>query len=341
MISNLIDRYKQHRKHNFLKQYQSYNSKYAFIGVGNHSLSNLYPIIDYLGVPLKYICTRSIENATQAAVKYPNATATNNLEQLLNDEEVKGVFLCSSPTSHFDLAKKILSSGKHLFVEKPPCLAINELEALINLASDKLHVVVGLQKPYATVATLLNKNIKSPISYHYRYTTGAYPEGNPVWDLFIHPLSLATYLFGPAKVVNSVKNRNTFLVTLQHENAVIGQLELSTDYSWQSPIEQLAVNTGKGEFWSDNLNHLAFRGKNKEVAGIPLEKIFKTPIKTETLLDNTGFIPIAENNSLKVQGYFDEIKTFVSLVEGHKAENKTTLKSLLPTFKVIEKLVSY
>jgi len=51
MIQALIKRYKQMRTERFLRQ--TYH-QYAFVGMGQHSLTNLYPVLHYLGVPLKY-----------------------------------------------------------------------------------------------------------------------------------------------------------------------------------------------------------------------------------------------------------------------------------------------
>ena len=66
MIAPLINKYKAFRKKKQLSQYSSYSGEYAFVGVGNHSLSNLYPVIDYLGVPLKYIYSNKLTKTFMA-----------------------------------------------------------------------------------------------------------------------------------------------------------------------------------------------------------------------------------------------------------------------------------
>ncbi|MBW8051210.1 MAG: hypothetical protein FVQ77_12890 [Cytophagales bacterium] len=59
IIKDIIEKYKNLRKQNYLNHPLNYKSKFAFIGVGNHSISNLYPCLDYLSVPLK-ISSREI-----------------------------------------------------------------------------------------------------------------------------------------------------------------------------------------------------------------------------------------------------------------------------------------
>ena len=61
MIQQLIDRYKRLRTERFLAQ--TYQYSYAFVGMGQHSLTNIYPVLHYLGVPLKYICVTSERKA--------------------------------------------------------------------------------------------------------------------------------------------------------------------------------------------------------------------------------------------------------------------------------------
>ena len=46
MIMGIIDKYKRARSEAFLKE--TYSGAYAFVGLGQHSLSNLYPVITYL-----------------------------------------------------------------------------------------------------------------------------------------------------------------------------------------------------------------------------------------------------------------------------------------------------
>ena len=105
----LINRYKRLRTEQYLAQ--TYQCDYAFVGMGQHSLTNLYPVLHYLGVPLKYICVTSESKAMLIEKKYI-IKATTSLDVIMNDDEVKGVFLSASPSAHFSLASQVLKSGK-------------------------------------------------------------------------------------------------------------------------------------------------------------------------------------------------------------------------------------
>ncbi|MEM6298651.1 MAG: Gfo/Idh/MocA family oxidoreductase, partial [Bacteroidota bacterium] len=176
MVEKLISRYKNYKKQRFLKQPERYQKHYAFVGAGGHSIDNLYPVLDFLAVPLKYIVTRSEANAERMAQRYQGASGTNELSKVLKDPAIAGVFVCTQPSAHFELAKKVLEAGKHLFIEKPPCLSLEELDELNSLSkANQVGAVVGLQKRYATVYDLLKKKIKDNIHYQFRYLTGIYP----------------------------------------------------------------------------------------------------------------------------------------------------------------------
>lgn len=337
MVRQLISRYKNYKKQGFLRQPERYQRHYAFVGAGGHSIDNLYPVLDFLAVPLKYIVTRRPENALRMAQRYPGATGVTDLSQVLSDEEVAGVFVCTQPAAHFQLAEQILRAGKGVFVEKPPCTSLAELDTLIE-NSGSLPFVVGLQKRYATVYQLLQKRTKQGLHYQFRYLTGGYPEGNPWWDLFIHPLDVAVFLFGPAKVLSVQRESDTFFVHLRHEQGTLGSLMLSTGYSWQTPEEQLEVRTAKGNFLCRSLNDLVFTPSGASVLGVPLEKVMATPPKSEQLYQNNGFVPLRHFNPLYAHGYAGELEAFVRLCEGEKATNLSHPSDIRPTFALLEEL---
>ena len=122
MIQALINRYKRMRTEHYLRQ--TYQYSYAFVGMGQHSLTNLYPVLHYLGVPLKYICVTSERKARLIERKIPNVEATTSLGEILNDEAVKGVFVSphkfSKAESHSSLRSRPARHWKNS-IRSLPC----------------------------------------------------------------------------------------------------------------------------------------------------------------------------------------------------------------------------
>jgi len=340
-MEKLIERLKQIRKRSYIKK--AYTSKYAFVGMGNHSINNLYPIINYLRLELKYIVTHSEKNANLINDNFPAINGTADFNKVLNDNEIGGIFICATPKSHFHLVKKSLSANKNVFVEKPPCITLKELHELVEIEKkSKGRCFVGLQKQYAPFNVELQKHAGKKCTYNYRYVTGAYPEGDAYLDLFIHPLALSLFLFRKAELKSVVKNKSksgtTDFLTLQHLNGTTGIIELSTDYSWKTAAERMIINTEKGIFEMNDSENLTFTQKQGLLFGLPEEKIFKDKRTVVTLKKRNNFAPVFENNQLYTSGYYSEIENFVKFCEQKKYTNNSSLEDCLDVFEFIEKL---
>lgn len=340
MIQALINRYKRMRTERFLRQ--TYQYQYAFVGMGQHSLTNLYPVLHYLGVPLKYICVTSERKARLIERKFPNVEATTSLGEILNDEAVKGVFVSAFPSFHFSIASQILHSGKSLFIEKPPCQSLEELDRLIDL--QRLYgspiAMAGLQKRYAPAVQLLKQRLRKEhlINYDLHYLTGAYPEGNALLDLYIHPLDLVCHLFGkPEILVCQQVASASYILMLRHPH-IVGTLELSTSYTWTSAEESLKVCTSKGIYRLSQMELLTFEPKHTSILGIPYEKVHKHNKTIEYLYARNNFTPIFPNNQIYSQGYYSEIQSFITSIEHGHSSILTDIASIKPTYEVLMRI---
>lgn len=342
-IEKLIERYKNMRSRRRLQE--CCVNEYSFVGFGGHSVDNLYPVLDYLHVPLKYICCRSKEKARLIERKYSGITVTTDLDDILSDDSVRGVFVSASPSAHFGITSEVLKANKALFVEKPPCGTLEELDVLTRLADQRnVPAVVGMQKRYSPVTQALRKALRKDVakSYSLRYVTGRYPEGDSLTDLFIHPLDYVSFLFGDAVVqgfetVRTSGGGVTMMLILRH-GCVSGMLELSTSASWASSEESLVVRSVKGTYEMHGMEMLTFRPHCGTFMGVPLEKIIHhQPVSVE-LFSRNYFIPSMTNNQIYTQGFYPEIKAFVDAVEGHEAKLLSTIPTLRPTYNLIDEL---
>ena len=341
MIQQLINRYKRMRTERYLNE--TYRCQYAFVGMGQHSLTNLYPVLHYLQVPLKYICVTSERKARLIERKFKGTKATTRLYDVLNDDEVKGVLVAVSPIAHFHITSKVLQSGKSLFIEKPPCQSVAQLRELIAMqeASRSGIAMVGLQQRYSPAVQILKRRLKGELllNYDLHYLTGAYPEGDALLDLYIHPLDLATWLFGKAEIVSYLEiDEHSYILMLRHQH-IVGTIELSTCHCWQDARQSLTVHTRSGSYHLNQCEELSFAPKQAVIAGVPIEKLLTRHQSVEYLYRHDGFSPTIANNSIYTQGFFQEVSTFVNAVEGNKANVLTGLQSVEPTLKLIDEIM--
>ncbi len=114
-MQKLIEQFKNYRKRRYIVK--TSKKSYAFVGIGNHSINNLYPIINYFRLNLKYIVTKSSVNAELIDKNFTNSIGTNDLDKVLTDDDISGVFISANPSSHYELVKNALKADKNVFVE--------------------------------------------------------------------------------------------------------------------------------------------------------------------------------------------------------------------------------
>src|SRR3990170_3419185 len=62
-------------------------------------------------------------------------TATSDWEQVIANDRIEAVMISATPENlHFPMAKAALSAGKHVLLEKPIALTLDEADELVALA---------------------------------------------------------------------------------------------------------------------------------------------------------------------------------------------------------------
>jgi predicted dehydrogenase len=72
---------------------------------------------------------------------FPNLVTTDSYEEILDDSEIAAVVLATPPATHFQLAKEAVEAGKHIWIEKPLALHLDEGHTLVKLAQEKKTVL--------------------------------------------------------------------------------------------------------------------------------------------------------------------------------------------------------
>jgi len=339
-LKTALQRYRNQKKNRFLEKKAAYKHQYGIIGTGSHNIINLYPCLWFLGVPIKIICSGNEKNAILAAQRWIDCKGTNNIEDIINDESIKGVFVATPPHLQAGITARLLNAGKNVFVEKPVGFSMEELQKVIACERHGTICQVGLQRRFAPITKKLQKALGQTMSYDYHFLIGAYPEGDVLYDVFIHPIDFAISLFGSATIIHADKIEKSGTITyhllLDHQN-VRGSIKLSTSYSWQCPTDELVVNTSTKILKASYPYCLTSQSKPKTFLNMPIEKVLPKPLE-KSILMNSSFLPVAENNSLNAMGFYPQLEHFIKGVEEGKIDPTCSLKSLLPTYTVLETL---
>jgi len=104
-----------------------------------------HPLCDEL-----HIAETNPERLAEVAAETKPITATDEWETLVNRADVDVVMISATPeTLHYPMAKAALAAGKHVLLEKPIALALEEADELIDIAeANNLKFTIGYSQRF-------------------------------------------------------------------------------------------------------------------------------------------------------------------------------------------------
>ena len=155
-------------------------ARLAVIGAGNYARNMLIPAFKEAGAVLQSVSSQHGLSAANAAKKFGFAEATSEPAiQLAGIADA--VVITTRHDSHAELVLAGLKAGKHVFVEKPLCLTLEELaeiETLVKEMASRPLLMVGFNRRFAPLVqkmkTILSYDA-APKSFVYTINAGALP----------------------------------------------------------------------------------------------------------------------------------------------------------------------
>lgn len=93
---------------------------------------------------------------------HPQVEVTTDLEQVMNDQEIKLVYITSSNSSHVPMAIRALRAGKAVMTEKPSGINSEEIEELLRVQKETGGFLqVGLECRYSKLYLEVKKIVES------------------------------------------------------------------------------------------------------------------------------------------------------------------------------------
>lgn len=172
----------------------------AVIGCGYWG-KNLVRNFAQLGA-LAAVCDTDQETARQLSRTYN--VPVRRCEELLADPGLEGVVIAAPAVQHATLARAALEAGKHVFVEKPLALSVEEAEQLCDLADRRQRrLMVGhllqYHPAFTKLRSLVSEGTLGRLQYLYsnRLNLGKIRrEEDILWSFAPHDLSMILSLVG-------------------------------------------------------------------------------------------------------------------------------------------------
>lgn len=279
--------------------------------------------------------------------KFNFLKSKNNLNSFL-DGNYDCVFLITPPSTHYELAKKIIEKKFNIFIEKPTTLKSSDLKKLIKLSKfKKIIMMTGYIYNYNVyinyIKKVLQKKELGKIKYIYFERSNLGPIRNDtscIWDLASHDISTSIFLLNSFPKILNVNTHNFLkkkLYDISNINLDFSGVKVEIKSSWINPekIRKLVI---VGE--SKMLQFDEMQNKNKikiynKYATYPNLKIFKKNFFTPSAFIYLGKTTIPR---IKYQSpMIAELYHFFSCIK-NKKEPITSGNHALEVMKVIEKI---
>ena len=138
------------------RSYQTNTPVVGFIGAGNYASRTLIPAFKEAGAALDTLVTSGGISGVHHGNKAGFKTAATELDSLWKSDDINTVAIVTRHDAHASQVLSAVESGKHVFVEKPLALKLDEVEAIdaafqkVNEGrSDPLRLMVGFNRRFA------------------------------------------------------------------------------------------------------------------------------------------------------------------------------------------------
>ena len=197
----------------------------------------------------------SVSGARIFAEKH-SVRAYESYEQMLDDDAIDAVCICTPSGYHAELARMALLAGKHVAVEKPVAMTVSEADAVIEAAKNSGRLLTAIaQLRFSPDAARLREAVQGGSLGRIRfanldmkywrsedYYSGSSWKGTRLLDggvlmnQGVHGIDLLRYVMGDVTVLHSVTAKlhhqieapDTALALLRYGGGALGTLEATT-----------------------------------------------------------------------------------------------------------------
>src|ERR1039458_10238704 len=219
----------------------------AVVGLGYWGPNLVRVLFERTDVDVRWICDSDQERLERIGRRYPSASTTQDLEDVLLDASVDGVLLATPVFTHYDLARRCMEAGKHVFVEKPLAPSTEQATQLIDYATGQdLLLMCGhtflYSPPVRAVKDLIDQGELGDIYFisSSRVNLGLHQRDvSVIWDLGPHDFSILLHWLDEMPESIAATGRDSIVpgvydvafMSLRFPSGLVANIELS----WLAP----------------------------------------------------------------------------------------------------------
>lgn len=237
----------------------------GFVGAGNYATAMLIPAFKEAGAALHTIVSTGGVSAVHAGKKFEFRQAATDADAVFNDPAINAVVITTRHDSHASFVVKAIDAGRHVFVEKPLCVTLEELAQIETAYARKAAsrnapvVAVGFNRRFAPLCQHMKRQlagVPGPKALVMTVNAGAIPADHWTQDHSVgggrilgeacHFIDLLRHLTGSAITSSSASamaggTRDTVSIQLTFGDGSIGSIHYLANGSKSFPKERLEV----------------------------------------------------------------------------------------------------
>lgn len=186
----------------------------------------------------------NMELAEKIRAKYNAKRAYDNVDAILADPEIDAVYIASPVNYHKEQAIKAAKAKKHILIEKPICMTVEDGEEVIRVCEQEgVKLATGLMMRYHAYHQAMKKIIdegklgklttcRAQFTCWYPDIPGAWRQiksesgGGALVDLGVHAIDLLQYIAGSkAKTVIGLSSTNVFNYEVDDQASTLMEFE--------------------------------------------------------------------------------------------------------------------
>lgn len=277
--------------------------KIGIIGCGNISSIYFENLTKTFGGTEVYACSDLVPERSAHAAKLYGIPHVMTTEEILACPEIKIILNLTVPKQHYGVSKAALLSGKHVYVEKPLTLSMDEANELSELAASKGLMLCNAPDTFlggglqTCIKLIKDGFIGKPVSATAFMTCHGHeswhpdPEfyyeagGGPMFDMGPYYLTALIALLGPAKTVCGM-TRLTYperVITSEKKFGKVIKVEVPTHVTGAIEFENGAIATLITSFdiWASTLPRIEIYGSAGTLI-VPDPNTFGGPVMLRT-----------------------------------------------------------
>ena len=136
----------------------------AIIGCGSMGETHARCLATLDGVKIRAFCDAHQERAEALSRSYGAVYATSDPERVLTDDQVDAVYICTYHDTHSALAIRAAQQGKHVMIEKPLALTLQECYDVGNAVEKSgITLMTGFKMRYYPAVSRAREFLAHPV----------------------------------------------------------------------------------------------------------------------------------------------------------------------------------